>query len=74
MSLCFRVDDDGSESPVDQRERIFEPFRRLEREQDHGTAGYGLGLAISTRAIALRGGVITVEDSPLGSARFTIVL
>lgn len=72
--LRIAIEDDGPGIPADQRDSVFEPFYRLAREQDHAAAGYGLGLAISAKAIALHGGVITVDDSPLGGARFTIVL
>jgi two-component system OmpR family sensor kinase len=72
--ISIIIDDDGPGIPADQRERIFEPFYRLQRAQDHATAGYGLGLAIAAKAVALYGGVITVGDSPLGGARFTMVL
>jgi two-component system OmpR family sensor kinase len=44
------------------------------REQDHATAGHGLGQAIAAKAIALHGGAIAIDDSPLGGARFTITI
>ncbi|RFP93667.1 two-component sensor histidine kinase, partial [Pseudomonas fluorescens] len=49
------VDDDGIGIPVDQRERIFEPFYRLDRSRDRATGGFGLGLAISRRALEAQG-------------------
>ena len=68
------VDDDGIGIPDDQRERIFEPFYRLDRSRDRGTGGFGLGLAISRRALEAQGGTLTVEASPLGGARFRLWL
>ncbi len=36
------VDDDGIGIPDDERERIFEPFYRLDRSRDRATGGFGL--------------------------------
>lgn len=68
------VDDDGIGIPEDERERIFEPFYRLDRSRDRATGGFGLGLAISRRALEAQGGSLTVEASPLGGARFRLWL
>lgn len=68
------VDDDGIGIPDDERERIFEPFYRLDRSRDRATGGFGLGLAISRRALEAQGGTLTVEASPLGGARFRLWL
>ncbi|WP_053143657.1 ATP-binding protein [Pseudomonas sp. P97.38] len=68
------VDDDGIGIPDDERERVFEPFYRLDRSRDRATGGFGLGLAISRRALQAQGGTLTVETSPLGGARFRLWL
>jgi two-component system OmpR family sensor kinase len=68
------VEDDGIGIPDDERERIFEPFYRLDRSRDRATGGFGLGLAISRRALEAQGGTMTVEPSPLGGARFRLWL
>ena len=68
------VDDDGIGIPDDERERIFEPFYRLDRSRDRATGGFGLGLAISRRALEAQSGTLTVEASPLGGARFRLWL
>ncbi|SFY31110.1 ATP-binding protein [Pseudomonas sp. NFACC36] len=68
------VDDDGIGIPDDERERVFEPFYRLDRSRDRATGGFGLGLAISRRALEAQGGTLTVEPSPLGGARFRLWL
>ncbi|MEG1328174.1 MAG: ATP-binding protein, partial [Janthinobacterium sp.] len=71
-ALRIVIEDDGPGIPAGQREQVFAPFYRLAREQDHAAAGHGLGLAIAARAVALHGGAIAIDDSPLGGARFTI--
>ena len=68
------VDDDGIGIPELDRERIFEPFYRLDRSRDRATGGFGLGLAISRRALEAQGGTLTAEQSPLGGARFRLWL
>ena len=73
-AIEIMVDDDGPGIPKEERERIFEPFYRLDRSRDRATGGFGLGLSIACKAVALHGGTIRVEDSPLGGARFVISL
>ncbi|MBV4531615.1 HAMP domain-containing protein [Pseudomonas sp. SWRI107] len=68
------VEDDGIGIPVEERERIFQPFYRLDRSRDRSTGGFGLGLAISRRAIEGQGGSLSVEQSVLGGAQFSIRL
>jgi signal transduction histidine kinase len=68
------IDDDGSGVPPADRERIFERFVRLDEARTRDAGGSGLGLAI-VRAIAeAEGGSVSVEDSPLGGARFVVTL
>jgi signal transduction histidine kinase len=72
--VVLTVDDDGAGVPPDERERIFERFVRLDEARARDAGGSGLGLAI-VRAIAeAEGGGVRVEDSPLGGARFSVVL
>jgi two-component system OmpR family sensor kinase len=68
------VEDDGPGIPEQERARVFEPFYRLDRSRDRATGGFGLGLSIAHKAVALHGGTIRVEQSTLGGARFVISL
>jgi signal transduction histidine kinase len=68
------IEDDGPGIPDDERERIFEPFYRLDRSRDRATGGFGLGLSIARKAVVLHGGTLRVEASALGGARFVIAL
>jgi two-component system, OmpR family, sensor histidine kinase RstB len=64
------VEDDGPGISADERERVFEPFVRLDPSRDRATGGCGLGLAI-VRSIALAmGGRVSCEASDLGGAKF----
>jgi two-component system, OmpR family, osmolarity sensor histidine kinase EnvZ len=68
------VDDDGPGVPADERERIFEPFLRLDPSRNRERGGAGLGLAIARQLIQRYGGAIAVEDRPGGGARFRVSL
>ena len=68
------VEDDGIGIPPEERERIFQPFYRLDRSRDRATGGFGLGLAISRRAIEGQGGSLEVGQSALGGAAFRVCL
>ncbi len=68
------VEDDGPGIPPEERSRIFEPFYRLDRSRDRLTGGFGLGLSIASKAVALHGGTIRVEQAALGGARFVVTL
>ena len=73
-ACLLTVEDDGIGIPAEERERIFQPFYRLDRSRDRNTGGFGLGLAISRRAIEAQGGTLTVAQSALGGAQFRIRL
>ncbi|CAB3843778.1 ATP-binding protein [Achromobacter deleyi] len=66
------VDDDGPGIPPADRERIFEPFIRLDESRDRVTGGTGLGLAIVNRVARWHNGTAEAADSPLGGARFIV--
>jgi signal transduction histidine kinase len=60
------VTDDGHGIPVDERERVFDRFTRLDEARDRDSGGSGLGLSI-TRALLRRiGGDVRPEDAAPG--------
>jgi len=73
-AIEIMVEDDGPGIPPEERARIFEPFYRLDRSRDRQTGGFGLGLSIAGKAVALHGGTIRVEQSAMGGAKFVITL
>ena len=67
------VSDDGPGIPVEDRERIFDRFFRLDEHRSRSDGGFGLGLAIVARLVSERGGVVTAGDARPGAA-FTVRL
>jgi len=65
---CLQVDDDGPGIPPEERERIFEPFVRLDPSRDRATGGCGLGLAIVYSIAQAYQGTISANGSSLGGA------
>ncbi|HEX2190904.1 MAG TPA: HAMP domain-containing sensor histidine kinase [Longimicrobiaceae bacterium] len=70
--LLLSVTDGGPGVAETDRERVWEPFVRL--EDDGTTPGSGLGLAVVRSIVALHGGTVRVEDAPGGGARFVAEL
>lgn len=65
------VEDDGPGIAPSERERIFEPFVRLDPSRDRATGGCGLGLAIVHSIAQAFGGSVSCGESDLGGAKFT---
>ncbi|OFS08838.1 two-component system sensor histidine kinase RstB [Hafnia sp. HMSC23F03] len=69
-NACLQVEDDGPGIPPEERERIFEPFVRLDPSRDRATGGCGLGLAIVYSIAQAYQGTISASGSLLGGASF----
>jgi two-component system sensor histidine kinase RstB len=72
--LVICVDDDGLGIPLNESERIFEPFERLDTARANNTGGHGLGLSIVKEIMDIHQGKVAVSSSPLGGARFALYL
>lgn len=71
------VDDNGPGIADNEKEVIFERFRRGDSHRarkDKKCGGYGLGLSIARRVAERHGGTLTVEKSELGGACFVLTL
>jgi two-component system sensor histidine kinase CpxA len=62
----LEVKDHGPGVPEGALHSIFRPFYRLDLSRQRSTGGYGVGLAITERAIRLHGGAVTARNSPQG--------
>lgn len=54
--------------------RLFEPFARVGEARDRASGGYGLGLAITRRAVAAHGGRAVAANAPGGGLIVTLRL
>lgn len=72
--LRIHVDDAGPGVAPGEVDRLFEPFARGERADTRRVEGAGLGLAIVRDQAAAIGGIVRVDVSPFGGARFSLVL
>lgn len=59
----LRVEDDGPGIAPAERERVFEPFVRLDPSRDRATGGCGLGLAIVHSIARAMAGEVHCEES-----------
>jgi two-component system OmpR family sensor kinase len=64
------VEDDGPGLPRENRDGLFEPFRRGKAAPPGGA---GLGLAIVARVQRAHGGTVEAGDAPGGGARFRLI-
>lgn len=68
------IDDDGSGIAVEDRDRVFEPYQRLETSRSRETGGSGLGLTVARAAIEGHGGTIFLSNREGGGLRVTVTL
>ncbi|HEX4532467.1 MAG TPA: HAMP domain-containing sensor histidine kinase [Acidimicrobiia bacterium] len=73
-TIELTVDDDGPGIPVDDRERVFDRFTRLDDGRARDAGGLGLGLSMVKEITEQHGGTVTVEDAPSGGARLRVRL
>jgi signal transduction histidine kinase len=69
------VEDEGPGIPPHERERVWKPFVRLERNGTHGgEAGSGIGLAVVHDAVEAMGGRAWIEDAEGSGTRVVVRL
>jgi PAS domain S-box-containing protein len=67
----IRVIDNGLGIAADDRDRVFDMFRRLHSRDDY--EGTGIGLAVCRRIVQRHGGELWIEDRPDGGRGSTFV-
>ena len=73
QGAVLSVTDHGPGIPVEQRERIFEPFRQGDQVAAH-SPGTGIGLSLVAAFAELHGGNAWVEDAEGGGSAFHVLL
>ncbi len=73
-SVRIRVIDRGPGIPVEERDRVFERFRRGAGDLTRGVGGVGLGLSIASHLARAHGGAIELWSEPGSGSCFTIRL
>ena len=66
--VVLEVEDTGPGIPVEEQERIFERFYRIDQSRARHTGGTGLGLAICREVLtAMHGGIRVASSGPSGT-------
>ena len=73
-NVYLSVEDTGSGIPRELKERVFEPFFRVDKSRSRELGGVGLGLALVHEIVRAHDGSITVKDNPSGGTIFEVVL
>ena len=71
--IRLTVADTGTGIPEELKERVFEPFFRLDKSRSRALGGVGLGLALVREIVSVHGGSISVKDNPDGGTTFEVV-
>jgi len=72
-TLIVEVQDTGCGISEEERQRLFEPYYRVERDRQR-LSGLGLGLALCKTLVELHGGEIWVESCPDEGSTFSFSL
>ena len=71
--IYLSVADTGSGIPKELRERVFEPFFRVDKSRSRKLGGVGLGLALVHEIVRVHDGSITVKSNPSGGTIFEVI-
>ncbi len=72
--IRIRVADSGPGVPERDRDRIWEPYVRLDRDRRSSVAGTGIGLAVVRDIVHRHRGSVWVETADSGGAAFVLAL
>ena len=72
QKVCLSVADTGSGIPEELRERVFEPFFRVDKSRSRELGGVGLGLALAREIVRVHEGSIAVRSNPSGGTVFDV--
>ena len=72
--VYLSVEDTGTGIPEELKERVFEPFFRVDKSRSRELGGVGLGLALVREIVRVHDGSIMVKSNPSGGTIFEVVL
>ena len=64
--VYLSVEDTGSGIPEELKERVFEPFFRVDKSRSRELGGVGLGLALVNEIVRVHDGSIAIRPNPSG--------
>lgn len=70
--ICIRVEDTGNGIPEELKERVFDPFFRVDKSRSRALGGVGLGLALVHEIVRVHDGEVTIEDNKAGGTTFKV--
>ena len=72
--VYLSVKDTGTGIPEELKERVFEPFFRVDKSRSRELGGVGLGLALVREIVRVHDGSIVVKSNPSGGTIFEVIL
>ena len=70
--ICIRVEDTGNGIPEELKERVFDPFFRVDKSRSRALGGVGLGLALVHEIVRVHDGEVTIKDNKAGGTTFEV--
>ena len=70
--VYLSVEDTGSGIPKELRERVFEPFFRVDKSRSRELGGVGLGLALVCEIVRVHDGSICIKSGKTGGTIFEV--
>lgn len=70
--IYLSVEDTGSGIPKELRERVFEPFFRVDKSRSRELGGVGLGLALVREIVRVHDGSICIKSGKTGGTIFEV--
>ena len=70
--VYLSVEDTGSGIPQELRERVFEPFFRVDKSRSRELGGVGLGLALVREIVRVHDGSICIKSGKTGGTIFEV--
>ena len=70
--VYLSVEDTGSGIPKELRERVFEPFFRVDKSRSRELGGVGLGLAFVREIVRVHDGIICIKSGKTGGTIFEV--